>query len=130
VIYSCLLEVFPDLRVAFLEAGCGWVPFWMEHMDEEWEKRKFDAPSLTAKPSESMKCSRVYVSCEPEEQTIPYVAQWIGENNILYASDYPHWDCNFLESVSTLINRSDVSDVLKRKIFFDNPQRYYALKDR
>jgi predicted TIM-barrel fold metal-dependent hydrolase len=40
VIYSGLLEVFPDLRVAFLETGCGWVPFWMEHMDEEWEKRK------------------------------------------------------------------------------------------
>jgi predicted TIM-barrel fold metal-dependent hydrolase len=77
-----------------------------------------------------MKCSPVYVSYEPKEQTIPYVGQWIGENNILYASDYPHWDCNFLESVSTLINRSDVSDVLKRKISFENPQRYYALKDR
>jgi predicted TIM-barrel fold metal-dependent hydrolase len=46
VIYSGLLEQFPTLRVAFLEAGAGWVPFWMEHMDGEWSKRKFDAPLL------------------------------------------------------------------------------------
>jgi predicted TIM-barrel fold metal-dependent hydrolase len=52
------------------------------------------------------------------------------ENNILYASDYPHWDSNFPDSVATLITRSDVSDTLKRKISFENPQRYYALKDR
>jgi len=31
-------------RPAFLEAGIGWVPFWMEHMDEEYEFRPFDAP--------------------------------------------------------------------------------------
>jgi len=41
-----LFEKFSNPRVAFVEAGCGWVPFWMEHMDEEWEKRKFDAPLL------------------------------------------------------------------------------------
>jgi predicted TIM-barrel fold metal-dependent hydrolase len=125
VIYSGLLEVFPELRVAFLEAGCGWVPFWMEHMDEEWEKRKFDAPLMKAKPSEYMRCGRVFVSCEPEEKTIPYVAQWIPEENILFASDYPHWDGSFPESVATLADRTDVPEALKRKIFFENPQRFY-----
>ena len=40
VIYSGLLEKYQDLRVAFLEAGIGWVPFWMEHMDEEYEFRR------------------------------------------------------------------------------------------
>lgn len=128
VIYSGMLERFPDLRVAFLEAGCGWVPFWMEHMDEEWEKRKFDAPLLKAKPSEYMKSGRVFVSCEPEEKTLPYVAQWIGEENILFASDYPHWDSDFPQAVASLADRQDVSEALKRKIFFENPQRYYGFK--
>jgi predicted TIM-barrel fold metal-dependent hydrolase len=128
ILYSGILEKFQDLRVAFLEAGCGWVPFWMEHMDEEWEKRKFDAPLLTAPPSEYMTRGRVWVSCEPEEKTIPYVAQWIGEDQMLYASDYPHWDGGFPHSVSTLADRSDVPDTLKRKIFFENPQRFYGFK--
>src|SRR4029453_3836396 len=31
------LEKFPKLKVAHLESGCGWVPFWLERMDEHWE---------------------------------------------------------------------------------------------
>ena len=32
-----VLERFPRLKVAHLESGCGWVPFWLERMDEHWE---------------------------------------------------------------------------------------------
>src|SRR5579884_3465994 len=32
-----VLEKFPRLKVAHLESGCGWVPFWLERMDEHWE---------------------------------------------------------------------------------------------
>ncbi|HLG74103.1 MAG TPA: amidohydrolase family protein [Chloroflexota bacterium] len=128
VIYGGLLEKYQDLRVAFLEAGIGWVPFWMEHMDEEYEFREFEAPLLTAKPSEYMANGRVFVSCEPEEKTLRYVPDFFPEDNILYASDYPHWDGNFPETVNTLANRTDISDTLKRKIFYDNPCRFYGLK--
>lgn len=126
VMYSGLLERYQNLRVAFLEAGAGWVPFWMEHMDGEWSKRKFDAPLLKDFPSAYMTCGRVFVSCEPEEKTLPYVAEWLGEDNILYPSDYPHWDGAFPDSVDELAERTDVSEALKRKIFFDNPQRLYG----
>jgi uncharacterized protein len=127
VIYSGLLEKFQNLRVAFLEAGIGWVPFWMEHMDEEYEFRRFDAPLLKAKPSEYMTCGRVFVSCEPEEKTLRYVPQFFPADNILFASDYPHWDGQFPDAVSTLADRGDIADSLKRKIFFDNPQRFYGM---
>ncbi len=128
IIYSGVLEAMPELRVAFLEAGAGWVPYWMEHMDGEWGKRKFDAPLLKAPPSEYMRSGRVYVSCEPEERTLTYVAEWLGEDNILFPSDYPHWDCSFPNSVTELTERDDVSEQFKRKIFFDNPNRFYGLK--
>ena len=127
LMYSGALEMFPALKVAFLEAGAGWVPWWMEHMDGEWERRRFDAPLLKARPSEYMRGGRVYVSCEPEELTLPYVAQWIGADQILFPSDYPHWDCAFPESVEELTRREDVSDELKRKIFLENPMRFYGM---
>jgi uncharacterized protein len=127
VIYSGLLEKYRDLRVAFLEAGIGWVPFWMEHMDEEYELRPFDAPLLKAKPSEYMACGRVFVSCEPEEKTLRYAPEFFPADNILFASDYPHWDGQFPNAVGTLADRNDLSADLKRRIFFDNPQRYYGM---
>ena len=44
-LYGGVAEKFPDLRIGFLECGAGWVPYWMERMDEEWEKRgKVEAP--------------------------------------------------------------------------------------
>lgn len=127
VLYSGMLEEFSNLRVAFLEAGCGWVPFWLEHLDEEWEKRKFDAPLLKDKPSAYMRSGRVFVSCEPEEPVLPAVAEWLGEGNILFASDYPHWDSKFPDSVSTLIKRGEVKGELKQKIFCDNALRFYKM---
>ena len=129
VIYSGLLEVYQQLRVAFLEAGIGWVPFWMENMDEEYEFRRFDAPRLRAKPSEYMACGRVYVSCEPEEKTLRYVPDFFPEDNILFASDYPHWDGEFPYAVAHLADRNDLSSELKRKIFHDNPLRFYGIDD-
>jgi hypothetical protein len=127
VIYSGLLEKYQELRVAFLEAGIGWVPFWMEHMDEEYAFRAFEAPLLKAKPSEYMACGRVFVSCEPEEKTLRYVPEFFPEDNILFASDYPHWDGEFPYAVSNLADRNDISVELKRKIFHDNPQRFYGV---
>src|SRR5258705_962272 len=46
VIYSGLLETYQDLRVAFLEAGIGWVPFWIDHMDDEAQFPLFQATIL------------------------------------------------------------------------------------
>ena len=51
-IYGGVPEKFPKLSIAFLECGCGWVPYWMDRMDEEWENRQCEAPVLKAKPSE------------------------------------------------------------------------------
>src|SRR5262245_7230023 len=39
MIFEGIPERFPKLRLAFLEAGCGWAPYWMERMDDEFAKR-------------------------------------------------------------------------------------------
>ncbi|MHB8619820.1 MAG: amidohydrolase family protein [Chloroflexota bacterium] len=122
-----VVERFQRLRIGFMESGCGWLPFWMEHLEGEWEKRRRDAPLLKGTPTESMKSGRCYYACEPEERTIPYVASWIGEDQLLYASDYPHWDCEWPNTASTLLDRDDLSEPFKKKLLSENVRSFYNL---
>lgn len=121
-----VFERFPRLKVGFMEAGCGWVPFWMEHMDEEFELRHREVPSLSAKPSEYLTSGRAYFGMEPEEKLIPMVAEIVGEGALLYASDYPHWDSGWPNTSRTLLGRSDLSDGLKRRLLRENAVRFYG----
>ena len=129
LMYGGVPEKFPKLRVAFLECGIGWVPYWMDRMDEEYEKRASEAPLLKAKPSEYMANGNWFYSTEPEEASLPYAAERVGEDNVLFASDYPHWDGMFPYVVSTLRGRKDLSDTAKQKILGENAKRMYGWRD-
>ena len=58
---------------------------------------------------------------------LPHVIQVLGDDNILYASDYYHWDCSFPDTVKKLAERTDVGERTKKKIFTENPARLYGL---
>ena len=72
LIFGGVFERYPRLRVGFLESGAGWVPFWMDRLDEEWEKRgDVEAPLCKQKPSSYVMSGRCYFGVECEELTIP-----------------------------------------------------------
>jgi uncharacterized protein len=122
-----LPEMFPDLRVGFLECGSGWVPYWMERMDEEWEKRgEVEAPLCKRKPSDYVRNGNWFFATEPEEEMLPYVIERIGADKILFASDYPHWDGIFPNVVSTIKGRDDLADSHKEAILGGNAARFYG----
>ena len=127
LLYGGVAERFPRLRVAFLECGVGWVPYWMERMDEEWEKRgKVETPLCKRKPSDYVIHGNWFFATEPEEGMLPYVIERIGEDKILFASDYPHWDGIFPHVVSTIRARKDISESAKEKILGANAKRFYG----
>jgi predicted TIM-barrel fold metal-dependent hydrolase len=127
LIYGGVPEAFPRLRIGFMETGVGWVPYWMERMDEEWEKRgEVEAPRCEQKPSEYVMHGNLFFSTEPEEEMLPYVIERIGDDKVLFASDYPHWDSMFPEVVSTIRARTDLSEDAKQKILGDNARRFYG----
>ncbi len=48
-----VLERHPSLRVAFLEGNCGWLPWWLHRLDDQWQKYGGgEATRLSALPSE------------------------------------------------------------------------------
>jgi predicted TIM-barrel fold metal-dependent hydrolase len=122
-----ILHRFPKLRVAFLEANVGWLPFWLERLDEHWELTPEQAPNIDRKPSEYFLSGRCFIGCDPDERGVPWVVQTLGEDVVVYASDYHHWDCKFPDTVKIITERTDLSEQSKRRILEDNPRRLYAL---
>jgi hypothetical protein len=78
-------------------------------------------------PSETFAEGRCVVSCEPEEKSLAWVTESLGADKIVYASDYPHWDCEFPNSVRAISRRAELSDETKRAILCDNARRLYGL---
>jgi predicted TIM-barrel fold metal-dependent hydrolase len=118
-----VLERFSRLRVALLEAGCGWFPAFLERLDEHYEKRAGEMPGLRRPPSAFVGEGRVVISCEPEEHGIRYAAERLGPGAVVYASDYPHWDAEFPGSVDAVRDRRDLDEPTKRAILGGNARR-------
>jgi predicted TIM-barrel fold metal-dependent hydrolase len=122
-----ILHRFPKLRVAFMEANTGWLPFWLHRLDEHWELTPEQAPLIDRKPSEYFLSGRCFIGSDPGEPDVSYVVNRLGEGVVVYASDYYHWDCAFPDTVKIVAERSDLSKSAKKAMFEDNPRRLYAL---
>jgi uncharacterized protein len=122
-----VLERFPRLKVAFLESGCAWLPFWLHRMHEHWEKRPQEVPWLVNDPVAIFR-RQCMISCDPDEATIPAVVNYIGEDHVCWASDYPHWDAIFPGAVEELRKHmSGLGEGAQRKVLGENARRFLAL---
>ena len=121
-----ILARFPKLRVGFMEAGVGWLPFWLERLDEHWEHMPEQAPGIDRPPS-SYFVGRCFVTTEPEEKMVPYVFEHVSRDAVCYASDYCHWDSAFPDSVKILEAREDLDEPTRRSLFSENAAKLYAL---
>ncbi len=122
-----VLERHPGLRVALLESGIGWVPYFMERMHEHIEKRGRLAPECKREPEEYIARGQLWVSCEAEEAAIPFAVEQLGDKFLMYASDYPHWDGDFPYSTKPLRERTDIAPDVKARIMGLNAEAFYKL---
>ena len=121
-----ILHRFPKLRVGFMEAGAGWLPFWLERLDEHWELMREQAPAIDRPPSEYFR-GRCFVTIEPEDRTVPWVLESEENGAVCYASDYCHFDCAFPDSVRILAEREDLEPGMKRALFAVNAAKLYGI---
>ena len=131
MVFEGVFVRFPKLRVAFLEAGCGWLPYMMDRMDEEMEKPyRVQAPLLKQKPSELIRNGQIWTTCEVEEKALPFVLQQFNPKCLMWPSDYPHERLPdmFKRDIPEFLERDDISDESKRAILHDNPVNFYRLK--
>ncbi|MFI0740699.1 amidohydrolase family protein [Streptomyces sp. NPDC021100] len=120
-----VLERFPGLRFAFMESGGGWAPFWLHRMDDHVLQFAKDRPPLPEAPSTYFK-RQCYLGVEPEDPMLPMLIDHGLEDNLLFASDFPHFDATFPGAVTGLTDRKDVGEEQKRKILYENARRFYG----
>jgi predicted TIM-barrel fold metal-dependent hydrolase len=119
-------ERHPTLRFAFLESGCGWVPYWLWRLDEiEYKSSYVEVKDvIKMKPSEYFQ-RQCYVSAEPE----PYlgdIISYIGADRIIFGSDYPHPD-HGPDIIDELIDLENlVTKPVLQEILRENPYRFYG----
>ena len=121
-----VLARHPQLRVAFLEANCTWLPWLLWRLDEGWEREgDIWAKDLTMKPSNYFK-RQVFVSVEPDEAGVKYVIDYIGTDRLVFSTDYPHGDSKYPHAVESFLQLK-VSEDDKRKILWDNCAEFYRV---
>jgi uncharacterized protein len=128
-----VFDHFKKLRVGFLEAGTGWVPYMMDRLDRAYvgwadrNDREFSA-HLKTLPSKHVASGRIFFSCEGGEPSMRSLIDRIGNRSIIFASDFPH-ESNVeraMHEVEELMERDDLDDAAKQGIFCDNVERFYA----
>ncbi|MCS5681080.1 MAG: amidohydrolase family protein [Actinomycetota bacterium] len=87
-----VFDKFPELKVVVLEAGGGWIGYWLDRIDAVYAHTFVGTRvPLEMKPSEYF-MRQVWISCDPDERTIPALAERFGYDRFLWASDFPHAD--------------------------------------
>ena len=117
-------ERHPKLKLAFLECYCGWVSFLLHRMDNAMDKGRFPTAGKL-KPSEYFQ-RQCWISTEHEKE-LPMIIELIGDDNIVFSTDYPHGDSDFPHAVEEFLEMDGVSKESQKKILWDNCARLYGL---
>jgi len=116
---------FPALKLVAVEAGCGYAAYLMDRLDEKYRFFSGLAP-LPERPSEYIRRNCYFVA-EPEERTIGAMLDLVGEDRILWGSDFPHVDATL--EAPRLIRESiaGLSAARQRAVLGDNAARVFGL---
>lgn len=129
MIVGGVLERFPDMRVGFLEGNCGWLPWWLHRLDDQWKKYGGgESIQLSAKPSEYF-LRQCFIGTDVDEELLKVVVNEIGDDNIVMSVDYPHADGPFPNGVKEFLELPGVSLESKKKIMWGNCLRLYGFSE-
>jgi predicted TIM-barrel fold metal-dependent hydrolase len=123
-----VFDLFPRLKVLVLESGGGWIGYWLDRIDAVYGHTFIGTRvPLEAKPSDYFR-QRCWISCDPDEGTIPALAERFGADRFLWASDFPHADHTpeYIGDLEELAGRFGEED---RRLFLgDNARRLFRIE--
>lgn len=124
---SGIMDRYPKIRLAILESGCGWIPFWARRLEEQADYVGSTAP-LSHKVGDYFTSGRFFSSIQMHEgeDMIKMVREFMGEGVLMYASDYPHPESHFPGSVDEVMKWQSISGEVANKLFWGNAVKLYG----
>lgn len=121
-----VFDRFPRLKLVLLESGAGWIGYWLDRMDGYAKSLLGPAVPLKDKPSTYFR-RQCYISCDPDERTVPALMELYGEDRFFWASDFPHPDHtgNYIEELEELAGK--LAPVQRAKLLGENVRRCYGV---
>ena len=123
IIGGGIMEQFPTLRAAIVETAAGWLPAILDRFDSHFVLSPHHVPYLKHSPSEMVKSGRYFHGIDTWENTLETVVGVVGEDVLLFATDWPHGDTAWPEGVNQVVEWPGLSDTAKRKILGENAMR-------
>ncbi|MCH8088886.1 MAG: amidohydrolase [Chloroflexi bacterium] len=126
VIFGGACDRSPGFKFILGECGIGWIPYMLYRMDEEYKETLFHL-NLSMDPSELW--HRQGFSTFQHENPSAETVQKIGEDNIMWGSDYPHHDGVWPNSQKVIQDDlGHLAPSARRKITCDNAARLYRFE--
>jgi predicted TIM-barrel fold metal-dependent hydrolase len=127
LIFTGILERHPKLSFVLVECGIGWIPYFIERMDQTFNKHRFWTKSvITEKPS--FYWYRQGYATFIQDLAGVASRQRAGLRNIMWSTDYPHSDSTWPKSRQALAEHfQDVPADERALITGGNAARLYGL---
>ena len=128
IILSGMLDRHPALQMVSVESGVGWVPFILEALDYEMsENAPKQLDQLSMLPSEYFK-RNLFATFWFEKNNLPALVESVGEDCILFETDFPHPTCLYPKPLETVAEKmSTLTPTAQRKILGENAAKLYRL---
>ncbi len=119
-----IFDLFPRLRIGFFENGAGWMPWFVEKLDESYRPGSSSTPNLKRKPSEIVGGGQIFCAIDPGEAELAHCIERLGEDIWLFSTDYPHPPAAWPDDVSMITNRAEISQTAKIRILGENARSF------
>jgi uncharacterized protein len=124
IVGNKMLDRYANLKVAFLEFGAEWIFYMFGRMEHYLKVNRRRMPTTTSLPQKEVedyaKCGRIFIAPESDDPMLAQEIALLGEDQILFSSDFPHGEGRE-NAAGSILQRSDLTAAQKRKILYDNP---------
>jgi uncharacterized protein len=128
IICSGMLERHPGLQIVSVESGAGWIPFVLEALTYEMvENAPVDHAALSLTPLEYFQ-RQMFATTWFERSDLAYLVAKLGEDRILFETDYPHPTCLYPDPLQHAAeNMRELTPTAREKILSGNAVRLYKI---